>query len=101
MSLDETFNVCTLIGGEGDEFGVVDGELVDDFFLIGGSYRVVEVAVELIQHGVLVSEGGWSERSVLEGRDAVDSSCRICCAEDITSSVDGLLLVFNGELGGM
>ena len=57
LGLEELFGVAKLCGGEVGEFGVVGGELLDDFFFIGGSYRdVVEVAVELVQHCVLAGK---------------------------------------------
>ena len=73
----------------------------NDFFFVGGSHHeVVKVAVKLIQHGVLVSKGGCSERSVLVGCDTVDGSCGVCGAKEIASSVGDLLLAFDSELGG-
>ena len=100
-SLEELFNAAVLDGGEGGELGVVGGELGKDFFFIGGSHcDVVEVAVELIQHGVLISNGCQSERRHLGGRDAIDGSYRVGGAKEMTSSVGSLLLAFGGELGG-
>ena len=95
------FNAAVLDGSEGSELGVIGGELGEDFLFVGSNYRnVIRVAVELVQHGVLVSDGGRSERRILERLDVVDDSSGFGGDKGIASSVGCALLVFDDELGG-
>jgi len=57
LGLEELFDAVVLSRSEVGEFGVVGGELSEHFLFVGcGHHDVVEVAVELLEHGILVSE---------------------------------------------